>query len=149
MPKLGLNYLKVLDVSDNHITHFTNNTFGSISFLDHLDIRRNTLLSSSDLLDGVCAKLVNMKTPKIQGAGMSSKQIANLIHETRNITSLKEFVIQNVDITSGITLATSFTTLEILEFHNINNSEQEQNNMLYELRHLKKLESLTIRNSNI
>ena len=150
LAKLRLYYLKVLDVSYNNITNITNDTFKSTSFLEHLDIRGNTLLSSSDLPNGVFANLVNMETLKIQGAGMSSKQRVTLIRETRTIKSLKELVIQNVDdITSNVALATSFSFLEILEFHNVNGSEQEQNDLLYELRHLNKLVSLTIRNSTM
>ena len=145
---LGLNHLKVLDVSYNQITQIKIDTFINTTFLEHLDIRGNTLLSSSDLPNGVFVNLVNMKTLKIQGAGMSSKQIATFIRETRTIKSLKEFVIQNVNITTGVALATSFPSLEILEFHKINGSE-EQNNLLYELRNLNKLVSLTIRNSTM
>ena len=79
---------------------------------------------------------------------MSRKQITTLIRETRTIKLLEEFVIQYVEITSGVALATSFPTLKI-EFHYVSGSEQEQIYLLYTLRHLNKLVSLTIRNSDM
>ena len=141
----GISQLRHLDISYNNISHLSTNAFSSLNNLEHLDIRGNIFLSFSNLPEAIFADLVNLKTLKINGAGINFEQVVTLIRATRTIRSLTELNIQNGEMSVSTKLAASFPTLTVLELHYVFGNETEQANLLYNLNNLSNLVSLSFR----